>query len=145
MDSLESLLKTIIESNRLISSGGKYSAVRSRTWSRASVVTTPLLSVAVLCAKMSLPRLLVRQIIVFYNKRKGEHFTDDLSVLILTLKSTLRPCESVKVPSSRICNKIIATSCNTFSHTRLKIAAKTYFMCFFQLIKEDDSYGSELI
>lgn len=66
---MDSLLKTIMESRRLSSSGGKYSEVRSRTSVVASGVTTPFESEAVGWARMSLPRLLVRQIMVFYGEQ----------------------------------------------------------------------------
>jgi len=64
MDYRESRLNTCM-SRRLRSSGGKYSEVRSRTRFFGSSVTTPLLSQDEGCARISLPRLLVRQMIVF--------------------------------------------------------------------------------
>ena len=66
MDSRESLLNTIMESRRFKSSGGKYSEVRSCTSRWASSVTLPSVEVDVGCARMSLPRLLVKHMIVFF-------------------------------------------------------------------------------
>ena len=55
-----------MESRRLSSSGGKYSDVRSRTSDLASGLIIPVSeSHAEGCARMSLPRLLVKQMIVF--------------------------------------------------------------------------------
>jgi len=66
MEDLESLLKTRMESSRFRSSGGKYSCVLSITSAFAWEVTRPVSrSDAVGWARMSLPRLLVKQMIVF--------------------------------------------------------------------------------
>ena len=55
-----------MESRRLSSSGGKYSDVRSRTWDLASALMMPVSgSHAEECARISLPRLLVKQMMVF--------------------------------------------------------------------------------
>ena len=63
---LDSLLNTSMESKRLSSSGGKYSDVRSRTSDLACALMMPVSeSHAEGCARISLPRLLVRQMIVF--------------------------------------------------------------------------------
>ena len=62
-------------SRRLRSSGGKYSDVLSKTRFLAWVVMTPLGSHEWGLARMSLPRLLVRQMIVFcacVHQHKGE-------------------------------------------------------------------------
>lgn len=109
IDSRDSLLKTIWESSRLINSGGKTSVTRSRTASVASLVTCPDAVVAPDSARMSLPRFEVRQMIVFYSRVS-------LSLLWrlhweLTLKSTRRPWLSVSCPSSKICRRIMITSC----------------------------------
>lgn len=61
----ESLLNTSIASRRLSSSGGKYSDVRSMTSALATSVTMPFASQEERSARMSLPRLLVRHMIVF--------------------------------------------------------------------------------
>ena len=55
-----------MESRRLSNSGGKYSDVRSRTSDLASGLMTPVSeSHAEVCARISLPRLLVKQMMVF--------------------------------------------------------------------------------
>ena len=55
-----------MESRRLSSSGGKYSEVRSRTSDLASGLMMPVSKLhAEGCARISLPRLLVKQMMVF--------------------------------------------------------------------------------
>lgn len=71
----------------LTSSGGYMVCTRLRTSSLAISVTSPLGRVAPFSARIELPMLDVRMMVVF-------------------LKSTLRPCESVKLPVTGTGSKI---------------------------------------